>query len=61
MKRVYGNPTVTDFGDISDVTGIFGGVLPGDVLVNTTGQIVQEGPTSIDACAKLDFESCHVG
>jgi len=59
MKN-YSSPTLTEYGSIADLTGIFGSSLTGDVLVDTNGQVVQEGDGSVDACPTGDFESCQI-
>jgi hypothetical protein len=61
MKRSYSSPRVSEFGDIAKITGIFGAPFTGDVLVNETGQVVQEGNNSINACATGSFEECISG
>lgn len=53
MKQ-YTSPQLTEYGDVADLTAIFGSATTGDVLVNTTGQVVQEGTGSIDACPTRD-------
>lgn len=58
--KVYSPPTLTDYGSIADLTGIFGSSLSGDVLVDTNGDVVQEGTGSIDACPTGDFEGCVI-
>jgi len=58
MKQQYLSPELTDFGDIADVTGIFGTASIQDVLLNPAGQVVQEGTGSINACPTMEFENC---
>lgn len=60
FPKPYTPPTLTDYGDVADLTGIFGAASTGDVLVDTNGNVVQEGNLSIDACPTLDFEVCHI-
>ena len=60
MKRSYSPPEITDYGDVTDITGIFGSASTGDVLVDVNGNVVMEGTGSIDACPTLDFEVCHI-
>ena len=48
--KKYLAPKLTEYGDIADLTAIFGSSNVGDVLVNPSGQVVQTGLGSIDAC-----------
>jgi hypothetical protein len=47
-------PDVLIHGNASRVTGLFGGDQRTDVLVNESGQVVQTGLGSIDACPTQD-------
>ena len=58
MVKSYQSPTVSDYGDIAAVTGIFGNPQPGDVLVDLNGDVVQDGDNSINACPTANFEAC---
>ena len=49
MKK-YSSPKLTEYGDIAELTAIFGGAFTGDVLVDLNGDVVQTGTLSIDAC-----------
>ena len=49
MKN-YTSPQLTEYGDVADITAIFGSAMVGDVLVNPAGDPVQTGFGSIDAC-----------
>jgi hypothetical protein len=59
LMKNYAAPQLTQYGSISEITGIFGGPAPSDVLVNPNGEIVQEGEQSINACPTIDFEQCY--
>lgn len=48
--KPYSAPKLTEYGDVADLTAIFGSENVGDVLVNPSGQVVQTGLGSIDAC-----------
>ena len=50
MKKDYAAPVLIEYGDVADLTAIFGSENTEDVLVNTSGQVVQTGTGSIDAC-----------
>ncbi len=60
MKRDYVSPTLTEYGDIAEVTGVLGSAFTGDVLVDTSGNVEQEGNLSIDACPTREFETCQI-
>ena len=59
MKN-YSSPTLTDYGSIVELTGIFGDAFTGDVLIDQNGDVVQTGDLSIDACASEDLEVCTI-
>ena len=59
-QKLYSAPKLTEYGDIVDLTAIFGNASVGDVLVNPNGQVVQTGLGSIDACPTRDFEDCMI-
>lgn len=59
--KTYNTPTLTEYGSIADLTGIFGNVSTGDILVDDNGNVVQTGNQSIDACPTDDFDECIVG
>ena len=48
--KQYSAPKLTEYGGIADLTAIFGSANVGDVLVNPSGQVVQTGLGSLDAC-----------
>jgi hypothetical protein len=50
MKKNYTSPALTEYGDIADLTAIFGSEMTEDVLVNPAGNVVQTGTGSLDAC-----------
>lgn len=50
--RTYLTPALVEYGDVANVTGIFGGPATRDVLVDEDGNIVEVGEQSIDACAQ---------
>ena len=58
--KTYTTPTLTEFGDIAEITGVLGNAFTGDVLVDTTGNVEQEGNLSIDACPTRDFANCQI-
>jgi hypothetical protein len=59
MKN-YTAPALTNYGSIADLTGVLGNVSTGDVLVDTNGNVEQEGNLSVDACPTQDFEGCII-
>jgi hypothetical protein len=50
MKKTYFTPEITEHGDVRRITGLFGSQQIQDVLVNPSGDVVQTGTGSIDAC-----------
>ena len=52
--KPYSAPQLTEYGDIAELTAIFGGAFTGDVLVDLNGDVVQTGTLSIDACPTRD-------
>ena len=56
MKKTYSTPELTVHGSLVNITGVFGGPSPQDVLVDPNGNVVLEGDQSIDACAEIDGE-----
>ena len=60
MRKHYDPPQLTEYGDIADLTAIFGSSEAGDVLVNPAGNVVQTGTGSLDACPTRDFDICDV-
>ena len=42
--KPYSAPQLTEYGDIAELTAIFGGAFTGDVLVDLNGDVVQDGP-----------------
>lgn len=50
MKKLYTTPTIEVHGDVQRITAMFGSQQVQDVLVNPSGQVVQTGTGSIDAC-----------
>ena len=52
--KTYSSPKLTEYGDIADLTAIFGSSETGDVLVNPAGDVVQTGLGSLDACPTQD-------
>lgn len=59
MKN-YLAPTLTDYGSIADLTGVLGSAFTGDVLVDTNGNVEQEGNLSINACPTQEFDICII-
>lgn len=60
MKN-YTPPELTEYGDVAAITAIFGNAFTGDVLLDTNGDVVQEGNLSIsaDPCgAQTDDPNC---
>ncbi len=60
MRKRYSAPEVTEYGDIAEITGVLGSAFTGDVLVDTSGNVEQEGNLSIDACPTQEFETCQI-
>jgi hypothetical protein len=50
MKKLYTTPQIQVHGDVHRITAMFGAQQVQDVLVNPSGQVVQTGTGSIDAC-----------
>lgn len=46
----YLPPELTDYGNVENLTGIFGAFTPGDVLVDENGNVVEVGDGEYDAC-----------
>ena len=57
--KSYTSPKLTDYGDIAEVTAIAGAVSAGDILVNSSGTVLNTGNQSIDACTTGDFVRCN--
>lgn len=62
--KPYTTPRLTRFGDIKDITGVFGGGGGDDVFIATAGNDISdtfdpnEPGGSIDACATSNLEDC---
>ena len=52
MNRPYQAPSLTRYGEIGTITGIFGGPSSGDVLRDANGNTVIAVAMSVDACAQ---------
>lgn len=63
----YTSPQLIRFGDIVDVTGVFGPSGVDDVFVDPSGNDISETDDpgkpggSTDACASSDLELCDIG
>lgn len=58
MNAPYGRPSLTSYGDVDALTGVFGNPSSGDVASNLSGNVVQEGGLSVDSCPTEDAEDC---
>ena len=52
MRKHYFAPDFVEYGSLAKLTGIFVTPGPGDVVVNTSGNVIGSGTGSVDACAK---------
>lgn len=53
MKKVYTTPALNVFGSVETLTAIEGISRAGDVLINSSGAVIQRGNGSIDACTQV--------
>lgn len=59
MKN-YTPPQLTDYGDIAELTGIFGSSEIPDVSIGPGGAVINTGHGSIDQCASADLTDCTI-
>ncbi len=58
MKQPYTTPTLTAYGSVEHLTGIFGNPSTNDVQFDLSGDVTHEGTGSTDECPTQDRDTC---
>lgn len=58
VHKSYAAPELRVYGDIADVTAVFGDPFSGDVSFDVDGNVLAEGAGSINQCPTIDNETC---